>query len=124
MANELEIQGSIFFAKGNTARTGLKTAVIKVDVSGDGHIIASQNVGTSEEALILGDVSTSALGLCMIVNKDATNFVEIRPGTTVADLIKIKAGEFALFRFADLVTAPFAIADTAAVEVDIYLFED
>ena len=46
-------------------------------------------------------------------NVDSTNFIEIRPNTGVADLVRLEPGDWCLFRITDDAT-PYAIADTAA----------
>lgn len=118
MANEVTIEVSLEFAKGNVAevsRSGTKT----VTVSGTPYFQQVQNINTSEEQLAFGDVSTP--GWCFLKNLDATNYVEIRPATGVADLIRLNALEFCLFRFAADCTAPYAIANTAAVNLEILL---
>jgi hypothetical protein len=121
MAEELTLGASFTFAKSGT-ELSLSVGALKVDVSGNGAIQQRQSVGfAAEEALILGDVTT--VGYCIMVNRDATNFVEVRPATGVADLIRLNAGEFAVFRFAATATAPFVIADTAAVEIEYVLLE-
>lgn len=81
----------------------------------------TQNIGTSEEALnISGDISTA--GYAFFRNLDDTNFVSIRMGTGNPDVIKLDAGQFALVPLAakDL----YAVADTAAVELEFMVLED
>lgn len=119
MANELTITGSISFSKSGTTASVSKTG-ITVDITGSNVLDITQTIGTSEEALVLGDVATP--GYCIIENLDATNFVEIRPATGVADCIKVRAGKFAgPFEFA--AAAPYAIADTAPVKIRMLLIE-
>lgn len=121
MANELEISCRLKYSKGDVeVDTGNKS--FKVDVSGDNVISHVQQVGTSEEAITLGDVAAG--GWCMAENLDATNYVEIRQGTGIADLIKLKAGEACIFRLPSDASAPYAIADTAACNVRFWIFDD
>lgn len=120
MANEGLIGASYRVLKGDNL---VEKAIsgIKFDVTGTDHVHKTQQIGTSEEQLDFGEVVTP--GYCLIVNRDATNYVELRPATGVADLIRMNAGEIALFRFADDCTAPFAIANTATCQVEYWLFE-
>lgn len=111
MANELTISASLKFEK-NGALVDGAFGGIQVTVSGDNAMKNVQNVGTSEEALLLGDVVAG--GYWLFKNLDATNYVEIRQGTGIADLVRLNAGDIALFRFASDATAPFVIANTAA----------
>jgi len=95
---------------------------VKVAVSGTAFTRIIQNIATSEEQLDFGDVTTP--GMVYFRNLDSTNFVEIRPGIGVADLVRLNAGEDCRFRFAATATAPYAIADTAAVDLEMCLIED
>jgi hypothetical protein len=86
-----------------------------VDMAGDDMLQATQVIGTSAELVTLGEI-TGAPGCLMLVNLDATNFVEIGgdEGLTVFKL-KILPGEAA---FVTLSSATlYALADTAAVRI-------
>ena len=78
-----------------------------------------QNIGTSEEAIELAGVGAG--GYVIAINRDATNYVEIRPGTGVADLIQILPGEPAVFRLTPTATAPFGIANSGACDVEFFV---
>lgn len=96
MANELQVAGSISFtpAAGATLAEDFARAYFTVSgVSGIGNIIS---VGTSDESLALGDIST--IGWVYFRNLDATNFISIGSDGTLYP-IKLKAGEFALMRW-------------------------
>jgi hypothetical protein len=121
MANELTISASFRFAKGTidiSEGRGGKT----VTVSGTKYTRLMQAIPTSEEAIDIGEVGTP--GYCFIRNLDATNYVSIRPATGGTNTMELKAGEFCLFRWARTVSAPFAIANTASVTIEIILIED
>lgn len=118
MANELTLAASLKFVKGATNVSFAKSG-IQVDVSGTGFAFKSQNVGTSEEALDIGDVTTP--GYILIYNNDSTNYVEVRGGSGETDVVKVRAGKLALFELAT--TTPYVIADTASVEI-IYAIVD
>ena len=75
----------------------------------------TQTVGTSEEAILLGDVATG--GYWFVHNLDATNYITIRPGTGATDMIQVKAGEWAVFRSSSAASAPYALANTGACQV-------
>ena len=122
MANELTISTlTINFTKTGSPSLELAPAALSLTVSGDAWMDNTQTVGTSEEAILLGDVATG--GYWFVQNLGSTNFVEIRSGTGAVDLIKILAGEWAIFRTSGDATAPFIIADTAPVQVRILRFE-
>jgi len=113
MANELTVTISLSYEKGNDLIEFTKT--VQSDVAGDNTLRHVQNIGTSEEAITLGDVSAG--GYWLFYNLDSTNFVEIRQATGIADLIRLDAGDITIFRLTDDATAPFGIADTAAINL-------
>jgi hypothetical protein len=114
MAQELTATGSVFFSKGSVASNGLVISGKKFDVAGKDYIRKSQNIGTSAEALDLGDVSTA--GWFFIQNNDITNFVELLDAVAGNVFMKLKPGEFACGRFG--CAAPAAKANTAACDVE------
>ena len=115
MSNEATVRVSLAFEKGGTSMT-LSIGPLDSDVSGTLPQWKKASIGfAAEEALDLGDAGAG--GLFMAVNRDTTNYVEIRPNTGVADLVKLKPGEPCLFRLAaDAV--PYALANTAAVPLE------
>jgi hypothetical protein len=118
MANELTVSASLSFSKAGIAVSASKTGLL-VTVAGDAYVRNIQTIGTSEEAIVLGD--SGSAGYCFLRNLDATNYVTIRPGTGTADLIKLQAGEIALFRLA---VAPWAIANTGACQLEVVIIEN
>lgn len=118
MANELTLAASLKFVKGGKSVSFGKSGV-QLDVAGSNYTLKTQTIGTSEEAISLGDVATP--GYILIYNLDATNFVSVRSGTGAANLVKIPAGGMALFNCA--ASAPYAIADTASVSIEYLLVE-
>ena len=124
MANELTVSASLSFVKGNTNVSMSKNG-LQVTVSGSQYIRNVQSINhAAEEAIQMGELASLTPGYSFWRNNDSTNFVELRPATSVADFAKMKAGEIALFRFADGMTAPYGQADTAAVEVEYIIVED
>ena len=122
MAAELSISNlTISFAKTGSPSVSTTVAAITPTVSGAQYMDNVQNVGTSEEAILLGDVAPG--GYVFIQNLDTTNFVSLRQATAAANFIKLLAGEWAIFRMSVDTTAPFAIADTAAVNVRFLRFD-
>ncbi len=120
MANEITATGTLSFAKGNVATTGITRSGQQFNVSGDDYTRKTQTVGTAAEVLVLGEVGTP--GWFLIYNMDATNFVEVLDSTGGAVTLKIKAGEFACGRFG--CAAPAVKADTAPVNIEYIVIED
>lgn len=121
MANELTISASLKFSKSGREANASKGG-LQIDVTGDKFIRHVQEIGTSEEAIVMS-ADVPAGGYMYLENLDSTNYVEIRPATGTADLVRLNAGEIALFRLTSTATAPYAIADTAAVDLLVVLIE-
>lgn len=120
MANELTVSASLSFTKGSITAALAKNG-LQITITGTKKLENVQNIGTSEEALQLGDLGSAAGCWLLLINRDPTNYVNIRPATGVADMCKVMPGEPALFRVAG--AAPYAIANTAACNVEYVLIE-
>lgn len=118
MANEATVTTSLQFKKGNVDLT-LSDAAKKFDVTGTRYQRAVQNVGTSEEALDMGDITDP--GWAYFRNLDTSNYVEIRAATGDAACIRINAGESCCFRL--VATAPFVIANTASLDLEYMIVQ-
>ncbi len=116
MANELTLSATLAYADAESADEALQIAELKANVAALKYIKHKQNIGITEEAIDLGEVAS--LGWGMFVNRDATNFLELRVATAGTKFVKLKPGEFAFFRFGSGITAPFAIADSAPVQLE------
>jgi hypothetical protein len=119
MAGELKLFGSAVFAKGGSAYALESHAPLSVTVTGTKALRHRQSIPTTEEALVLGEV-TPAGAFYRIDNKDTANAVTLRPAAGEKGTL-INPGEFTMGRFPATVTAPVLIATTAAVEIDYLL---
>lgn len=93
MANEITSQLSFSYAKGNDSfRISIDQ---KQNVSSGIRVSQVQIIGTTYEALSLGDVGTDG-GAFFARNLDATNYVEIGREISAAfqAFVKLKPGEF------------------------------
>lgn len=118
MANEATVTTSLQFAKGNVDLT-LSDAASPFDVAGTRYIRGVQDVGTSEEALDMGDLTDP--GWCYMRNLDASNYVEIYAATGETALMRLNAGEHACFRM--VATAPFVKADTGSCDLEYMIVQ-
>lgn len=121
MANEITLSASLSASKGSTT-VHLDFGPFNVTLTGTKALHNRQSIGTAEEALEMGEISAG--GWCIMVNRDATNYVQVRPATGGVATIRMKAGEPALFRLDSGATAPYLIANTAACEVEYILLEN
>lgn len=119
MANEITQTIQLTIAK-NGASANINTTK-RIDMSGGGIVNNTQSIGTTAEALSLGDIS-GAPSQIALKNLDASNFVEIGgdSGLTVFKL-RVNAGETLIFRATS--GTIYAKADTAAVRVQIVASE-
>jgi hypothetical protein len=117
MANELTTNFRLQYAKGGDSFS-LSNIQLQQTVAASPRVQGVQDIGTSEEAIILGDVSADG-GAFFAQNLDATNYVEI--GLTGSYVIKLKPGEYCFLcgvSDKDL----FARANTAAIKLAYALF--
>jgi hypothetical protein len=124
VASELDITATIGYedSEGDT-HPAFGVADLSVTVATKKFVQGKISVGTSEEAIPLGEVTS--LGFAVFVNRDTTNYVEIRSAAGASnDIIKLKAGEPALFRFGSDVSAPYIIANTAACQVSYRIYSN
>ncbi len=119
MASEITLSAMLDYVDSEDASLGLLVRDLVVSVATKKYVLLKQNIGTSEEALKLGEITS--LGWALFINRDATNYVELRVSTGSTKFCKLLAGECALFRFGSGVTAPYAIADTAACQLEYLL---
>lgn len=122
MANELTLSGSITF--NDTDETAAVSA-LNASMTGTRFIHSRQSVGFSaDEVVELGELTGATLGWAYFKNLDSTNFVQIKTASSGTAIVKLKPGEFALFRFGSGVTAPYAIANTAACLLEFRIYEN
>ena len=116
MAAEITISASLEFDNG-TIDEALAKVGLRFDSSGTKYIKNVQLIGTSEEALAIGECTSP--GWAVFVNLDNTNYIGLRPGTGGTQYIELEAkGGLALFKFSSISSwTPYAIADTASCKL-------
>lgn len=119
MANELTLGGSVQFEDSEGSDESLSISGLIASVSSLKFIHHKQSIGTSEEAIVLGEAT--APGWAIFINRDSTNFIELRVSTGGAKFAKLKAGEFAVLRLGSGAQVPYAIADTAACQLEYFI---
>jgi hypothetical protein len=122
MANEITATVNISCVNGSF-RQAFQPATKQITQAAIGGHITVWNVGTSEEDLTVGDVST--LGVMGLLNTDTANYVQIGPksgGAMVASM-RLKPGEPNFIR-CEPGTTYRAIANTAACKVLVWLLEN
>lgn len=119
MANELTLNASIEYSDSVDVEASAAITDLLRTLTTSKVLKTKQSVGTSEEALIVGDISTRAW--CMLINRDTTNFINVKTGTGGTIFAKLLAGEFCLLRLGSGAQSPFVIADTASCELEILI---
>lgn len=119
MSNELTLNLSLAFAKDSASIS--VTLSDSIDVGGDSFMHHKQEIDHAAEVDVdMGDVG--AQGYFLAINRDATNFIEIRPAAGIADMVKLSPGEFCLMRLAAAVNIK-AQADTAPCDMEYWAFD-
>lgn len=108
MASEVSLNASINYLKGGVSQVLAAADNLLVDVAGNDSAHLTQNVGASEEALNLGDITTP--GWFHAVNRGSIDTISIRAATGLADLVKLGPGDPCLFKFDADASAPFIIS--------------
>lgn len=121
MAAEIHARAALSFAK--SGRSGAAdTGDVVFTMAGTKHLDTEQTIGTTEEALQLGEV-VAAGAWYQIENLDAANPVDLRPATGGTVTTRIPPLGMALGTFGPSVTAPYVIAITAPVDIHILLIQ-
>lgn len=117
MANELTVNLTVQYEDAEGSSEAIQSADVTYTVGTKRFVKLKQAVGTSEEALILGDVSS--LGFVAIKNLDATNFVNVKVEAGGTVIAKLRPGGPPLFLpVGSGITAPFVQADTSACQIE------
>lgn len=122
MADEITVNGSVAYSDVDGTEFTMSIEDFVASIATKKFVHAKVSVGTSEEAIPLGEVVS--LGWAMFKNWDATNYVEVRAATGAAnDIIKIPPlGSAGPFHFGSDVTAPFWVANTGACLCEYAIF--
>lgn len=117
MPNRLNATGVIQFSPED--RPLVKTPDLEMTFKPDSKNYAQgiQNIGTSEENLNVGDVSS--IGLIVLINRGDTNYIEV--GLTGSYTIKLKPGQFTVFPPAGTITA---VANSGAEDLEYWIFPE
>jgi hypothetical protein len=118
MSNEITLYASLRAEKDNT-RVEVCIETLQIDWATTTLTHQRVSIGTSEQAIDLG--GATAGGMFVAINRDATNFISLRPASGETNMAKLSPGEFAFFRLSPDATAPYAIADTASCNLEYWV---
>lgn len=122
MADEIRISASLSVQKGGVW-DGLAVRDLLSTFTGTNMLHQVQAVGTAEELVQVGDSGAGPGGWAMFVNRGPTNFVSLRGALGQTPFARLNAGESAgPFRIHPS-AALTAQADTAGVDLEIFILE-
>lgn len=110
MASEETVSITYIVSKGG-ASDGLFATFVKT-LAGTRFMHNVQSVGTSEEALVLGEIVPG--GMFVAKNLDATNPIAIKAASGATPLVTLPAGTACAFQLHSSASAPFVQATTGA----------
>lgn len=121
MSDEITLSASLAYEDSEGADLSLAISALLASVATKKYMRHKMNVGTSEEAVPLGECTSP--GWAIFVNRDATNFISLRVATGGAAFAKMLPGEPAMLRLGSGAQAPYAIADTGACQMEYFLIQ-
>lgn len=117
MSNEVSINATVQYSDSEDSDAVLQVLDLLVTVASKKFTRLKQNVGTSEEALLLGEVTS--LGIIVLVNRDPTNFVKVKESSSGIVIGKLHHGIPMIWPVGSGISAPYLQSDTAACQVDV-----
>lgn len=123
MADELTINVSIQYADESDVElslAGVTDFLATIASATPLAYVGSQSIATSDTAIGLGGISS--LGYMLLINRDPTNYVNIKTATSGTIIARLDpAGGMCLLKVGSGITAPAAIADTAACVIEKFI---
>lgn len=128
MANEITVTASLAYSNTAASIVGKLLAMVAkgFSISGVNLVVATMAVPTAGgggPAALPGLNALTTVGWAMIVNHDATNYVDLYTGVAGVAFARLLAGECAVFRLPAAMTAPAAMAHTAACLIEYLILE-
>lgn len=124
MANTISLLSGIQHTR-TSPQNPVNVPTATVNISQSGNVVWSDLVSIATSATTITPGSVGTLGIMVVENMDAANFIKIAvdDGGTPKYWGKVKAGERFAFRLMTGTTIKM-IADTATVKAQIYVYED
>jgi hypothetical protein len=122
MANEITLIASLQAAKGPIAEV-LARSGVKADMAGTKFLRKIQTIPTTAGGTALDLTGVATVGWAILINTDATNYVDLMTAVSGTAFARLLKGEFALIRICPTLTAPAMLAHTASVDVEMLLLE-
>jgi hypothetical protein len=126
MANEITISGQIQYANpaANIAQVSSPPFFNQLfSITGKNFVSGTMSVPTTAGGTAIPVSALSGLGWGAFKNNDSSNYVTLLTAVSGTAFPRIPPGGIAIFYFDSSVTAPAAIANTAAVELQFFILE-
>lgn len=120
MANELRVRVYVDYEKSGHTEIHKSWDWYHTISGGQVHH-TEQDIGTSEEILLVGDFATGS-AFCLLENHDSANPVHLRRATGESNFLSVPAGKAEPF-FLSSNTVPYAIADGGTVRISLWMIE-
>jgi hypothetical protein len=127
MSNKVTIKAQLLNAPDNDLLGEFNSGLLEkvITQSGNDYTVGTQSIGSSAEEQIVVSDEIATQGYWLIINTDDENFVQVGyadvSSANDARPVKIKPGEFVLFRANGAI---YAQADTSDVKIKFYCLED
>lgn len=121
MASELTLSGVASYEDSLGVTAEIAIPALSVTLGTKKVLHTKQSVGLTQEALVLGDITAPCL--LVLVNRDETNFVNVKVATGGAIFACLDPDNvsWCIVPLGSGAQAPFVIADTASCDVEIFL---
>lgn len=119
MAEEIRINLTLQYEDSEGTSESMQVNDYLADLTSFTYTKAKQSIGTSEEAIVLGGVT--APRWFMAINRDDTNYVELKVATSGAIFARLYPGACCLVPLGSGAQTPCAIANTAAVLLEYWI---
>lgn len=119
MSQELSLSGSISYSDSEGTDDSLSISAFIANVAAKVILHTKQIIPTSEAAINIGDLPS--LGFAIFVNRDDTNYINLKVATGGAIFAKLRPGAFAIQELGSGAQVPYAIANTASCSLEIFI---
>lgn len=120
MAGEITLSVVVSAERGGAVLSSASASAAQ-EMIGMHYLLGTQEIGTAAELLDFGDLA-GAPGLLLVVNLDASNYIELSLDESMTDKIcKLRAGSFCLFEPG--VATIYAKANGSSVSVQVFALE-
>ncbi len=116
LSNEIQINANILYEDSEGTSVPLGVSNLLASVATKKQIATKQSIGTTEEEINLAEVVSP--GWAFFINRDATNYIDLLTNTGGDRFARLQPGECAMLPLGPDAQIPFAIAHTAACQLE------